>query len=285
MTKSKPDISMEEISGYRLRVAHWTAPKGSTKRPLLFFNGIGANLELALGLGDMMPGREILTFDMPGVGGSDPALLPYLPWQMARVARLLCDRRGWSELDVMGVSWGGAMAQQFAFQYRKRVQRLILCATTAGITMVPGNPEAMVKMRDPRRYNDPAYMRENFSTLYGDDDQEGANSHAMKLKAPHPRGYMYQLLAMVGWSSLPFIRFLKMPTLILMGDRDRIVPLANGHILNICLPNSTLNVIEGGGHLFLVTKSAETLPLINGFLEEQDFPDLEDISEGEVSAA
>ena len=151
--------------------------------------------------------------------------------------------------------------------------------------MVPGHPEAILKMRDPRRYTDPDYMRANFSTLYGDDDKEGANSHAMKLKPPHPRGYTYQLLAMAGWSSLPFIRFLKMPTLVVMGDRDRIVPLANGHILNTCLPNSHLHVIEGSGHLFLVTKSDETVPVITDFLDTIDLSEMEIVSEGGASAA
>ena len=101
MTTRAPDITMEDVSSYRLRVAHWPAEQRTGKRPLLFFNGIGANLELALGLGDMMPDREILTFDMPGVGESEPATLPYLPWQMARVARILADRHGWDDLDVI----------------------------------------------------------------------------------------------------------------------------------------------------------------------------------------
>ena len=285
MTSRKPDITMEDVGGYRLRVAYWTAEKDTGKLPLIFFNGIGANLELAFGLGDMMPDRDILTFDMPGIGKSEPPILPYFPWQMGRVARTLCDRRGWEDMDVMGVSWGGAMAQQFAIQHRKHVKHLILCATTAGITMIPGHPEAIIKMRDPRRYTDPAYMRANFQTLYGDDDAEGADSHAMGLEPPHPRGYTYQLLAMAGWSSLPFIRFLRMPTLVMMGDRDRIVPLANGHILNTCLPNSHLHVVKDGGHLFLVTKAAETLPVIIDFLDELDLPDVEIVSEGGVSAA
>lgn len=266
----QPKITMEAVGGYQLRTAYWQAERPLGKRPLLFFNGIGANLELAFGLGELIPDRDILTFDMPGIGGSEPPTFPYLPWQMARVARILCDRYGFGDMDVMGVSWGGAMAQQYAIQYRKRVKRLILCATTAGITMVPGNPTALLKMRDTRRYSDPDYMRENFQVLYGDDDSEGANSHAMHLRAPHPRGYLYQMLAMIGWSSLPFIRFLRMPTLVMMGDRDRIVPLANGHILNTGLPNSHLHVVKNGGHLFLVTKADETLPVITEFLDELD---------------
>lgn len=285
--KNIPKISTEAVSGYELRVAHWSGLTRTDKRPLLFFNGIGANLELASGLGELITDREILTFDMPGIGESKPPVFPYLPWQMARVARILCDRFGFGDMDVMGVSWGGAMAQQFAFQYRKRVKRLVLAATTAGITMVPGRFEALVKMRDTRRYSDPDYMRENFSTLYGDDDAEGASSHAMALRAPHPRGYMYQMLAMASWTSLPFIRFLKMPTLVMMGDRDRIVPLANGHILNKALPNSVLHIVEGGGHLFLVTKGEETVGVISEFLDELDISAEvnRDMAEGEFAPA
>ena len=59
-----------------------------------------------------------------------------------------------------------------------------------------------------------------------------------------------------------------MPTLILAGDRDAIVPLANGHILNFALPNSRLHVVEDGGHLFLVTQAEETVREIVGFLDE-----------------
>ena len=283
----QPQITMELVSGYELRTAYWQPEQPSDKRPLLFFNGIGANLELALGLGELITDREILTFDMPGIGKSKPALFPYLPWQMARVARILCDRFGFSDIDVMGVSWGGAMAQQFAFQYRKRVKRLVLAATTAGITMIPGRFDALIKMRDTRRYSDPDYMRENFSTLYGDDDAEGAGSHAMALKAPHPRGYIYQMLAMASWTSLPFIRFLKMPTLVMMGDRDRIVPIANGHILNKALPNSALHVVKGGGHLFLVTKGKESVDVIIDFLDELDMPETaaQDIGDADIATA
>ncbi|MEL7454638.1 MAG: alpha/beta hydrolase, partial [Pseudomonadota bacterium] len=93
-------------------------------------------------------------------------------------------------------------------------------------------------------------------------------------------GYLYQMFAMLGWSSLPFIRFLRMPTLVIMGNKDRIVPLINGKILNAGLPNSTLHVVEGGGHLFLVTKADETLPVIIDFLDElEDLVDVQNVSD------
>lgn len=263
-----PEINMETVGAYTLRVGYWPAERASNKRPLLFFNGIGANMELAFGLGEWIRDREIITFDMPGVGESEPARFPYRPWMMARAARQLCDRYGMGDVDVMGVSWGGAMAQQYAFQYRNSVGKLILCATTAGMTMVPGKISAISKMADARRYTDPDYMRENFQRLYGEAADEGAGQHIENLKPPAPMGYVYQLMAFLGWSSLPFIRFLRMPTLVMAGDRDAIVPLANAHILNFALPNARLHVVEDGGHLFLVTQAEETVSEVVDFLDE-----------------
>ena len=201
-------------------------------------------------------------------------------------ARLL-DALGVGEVDVAGVSWGGAMAQQFAFQYRTRVKKLILCATTAGMTMVPGKIASISKMRDPRRYTDPNFMRDNFATLYGDELEEGGGvNHVSSLRPPDPIGYAFQLVAFLGWSSLPFIRFLKMPTLVMAGDRDQIVPMANARILHLALPNSRLKVIEDGGHLFLVTKAAATLPAIVDFLDEPvDLKSAQDASSEGYAAA
>jgi pimeloyl-ACP methyl ester carboxylesterase len=95
---------------------------------------------------------------------------------------------------------------------------------------------------------------------------EKSGEHIDNLLPPEPRGYFYQLLAFIGWSSLPFIRFLKMPSLVIMGDEDTIVPVANGHILRMGLPNSRLHIVEGGGHLFLVTRAEETAGIIRDFL-------------------
>ncbi|MEL7547786.1 MAG: alpha/beta fold hydrolase [Pseudomonadota bacterium] len=272
MTSSKakrmPNFDVCDVGAARLRTAHWPAPKGSENLPLLFFNGIGANIELALSLGDMFPDREVITFDVPGVGESEVTAWPYRPWMLARWTRQLLDQYGIDAVDVMGVSWGGAMAQQYAVQYRNRVGKLILCATTPGMTMVPGRPAAIIKMADARRYIDPEFMRTNFATLYGEMADDGAGQHVDNLKAPDPKGYMYQIMAFFGWSSLPFIRFLRMPSLVIMGDNDAIVPVINGKILATGLPNSRLHVMEGAGHLFIVTRMEETKAIISEFLNE-----------------
>ena len=110
--------------------------------PLLLINGIGANLELfdpfieALNnVGEQKIGT--IRFDVPGIGGSP---LPRYPLRFKGLARLISemlDVLGHQEVDVLGISWGGALAQQFAHQYPLRCRRLILVSTSSGGISVP----------------------------------------------------------------------------------------------------------------------------------------------------
>lgn len=267
-----PEFTIQEVDGRTLRVARWRAlPAAAHARPLLFFNGIGANIELMAPLADYLDGREIITFDMPGIGDSPEPMWPYRLWMMARIADRIVDDFGHNIIDVMGVSWGGAMAQQFALQYSSRVGQLVLCATTAGMVMVPGKLSALSKMIDPRRYVDPEFMLKNFQTLYG-GDMNGAGGHASRISPPSMMGYFHQIIAAAGWTSAPFLPFLTTPTLIIMGDDDNIVRPINGTILQALMPNATLEMIKGGGHLFLVNQASETAGLINAFLDQNLAP-------------
>lgn len=276
MTASKDEpmtatIEMMEAGGRTLRVAHWRLGEASEHPPILFFNGIGANIEAVAPLAEMLAERPFVMFDMPGTGESPDPTLPYNPFTMSWTANLILDQLGLGEVDVMGVSWGGAMAQHFALQYPKRTRRLVLVATTAGMLMVPGNPAALTKMANPRRYIDPKFMNEHFQTLYGGVDPDGQahqkDSHIGRLKPPSPRGYFYQLLAMIGWTSLPALPFMSKEVLVMMGDDDQIVPLINGRILASAIRNAQLEVIEGGGHLFLLTHADESVARLRTFLD------------------
>jgi poly(3-hydroxyalkanoate) depolymerase len=267
MTKSRaPTFSMETVDGRTLRVAVWRASKATAKLPILFFNGIGANIEAMAPMAELLDDRDFITFDMPGIGGSPDPVVPYNAILMARIAALLLDRFDMPLVDVMGVSWGGAMAQQFALQNTARTNKLILVATSAGMLMVPGNPASLVKMADPRRYIDPEFMAKHFKTLYG--GMVGNKSeHIGRITPPSKTGYFYQLMAMMGWTSAPFLPFMKTETLIMMGDDDQIVPLANGKFLNFLIPNSELFVVKNGGHLFLLSHVEESIAKIRAFLD------------------
>ncbi len=274
MTASKDEpmtceIGIEKVGGRSLRVARWRLDKPSEHPPILFFNGIGANIEAVAPLAEALTDRGFIMFDMPGTGESPDPVLPYNPYTMSWIAKKLLKRYGIEQVDVMGVSWGGAMAQHFALQHPGITRRLVLVATTAGMLMVPGNPAAFTKMANPRRYVDASYMNEHFAALYGGalKDPDSKSDHIGRLKPPSPRGYVYQLIAMLGWTSIPALPFLTKETLIMMGEDDQIVPLANGKILNTMIPNSRLEVFDGGGHLFLLTHADESIAMLRDFLD------------------
>jgi len=265
-------IEMIEAGGRTLRVAHWRLDQPSDHPPILFFNGIGANIEAVSPLAERMTDRGFVMFDMPGTGESPDPSVPYNPFTISWTATRILDRLGLDEVDVMGISWGGAIAQHFALQHPKRTRRVVLVATTAGMLMIPGKPAALGKMVDPRRYTDPEFMNEHFMALYGGMTKRAGSKadHIGRLKPPSPRGYVFQLLAMLGWTSLPALPFLSKEVLIMMGADDSIVPPINGKILAAAIRNSRLEVFDGGGHLFLLTHADESVACLREFLDAPD---------------
>jgi poly(3-hydroxyalkanoate) depolymerase len=240
----------------------------STRPPLLLFNGIGANWQLAEPFLDALTDTTAIIFDLPGIGGSPLPALPYRPSGIARLSAGLVAELGYDSVDVGGVSWGGGMAQQFAHQYPNICRRLVLAATSPGAIMVPGNPRSVLKLATPRRYWDKDYMRRSAPDIYGGafkEDPSLIGRHADAMSGARGLGYLYQLLAMVGWSSLPWLWTLRQPTLIIMGRDDPIVPVINGRILAHLIPNARLEIIDDG-HLFMVTRPQETAERIEKFL-------------------
>jgi len=262
------DVQMIEVGGQQLQVAIKRGPKG--RPPLLMFNGIGANWELAKPFLTALKQTEAIIFDIPGVGGSPLPSLPYRPSTLARLAMGLVEKLGHEQVDVAGVSWGGALAQQFAHQYDKACRKLVLAATSPGTIMVPGRPSVLWKLATPRRYFDKGFMREIASNIYGGDfrkDPQLIVKYAQAMSGANGLGCFYQLLAMTGWTSLPWLWSLKQPTLVLAGTDDPIVPLVNGRILARLIPNARLETIDDG-HLFMVTRPDETAATIEAFLAE-----------------
>jgi poly(3-hydroxyalkanoate) depolymerase len=254
------------IDGQPLQVAiRYGVSKGP---PLLLFNGIGANWELARPFLEALTSTTAIIFDVPGVGGSPRLLRPYRPSTLARLAADLAAELGYQQIDVAGVSWGGAIAQQFAHQYPKLCRRLVLAATSPGAIMVPASPSVLWKMVTPRRYTDKDYMRRVAPEIYGGafrKDSSLIGTHAAAMHGTGHMGYLYQLIATVGWTSLPWLWSLPQPVLILMGSDDPLVPEINGRMLARLIPNAELRTIDDG-HLFMVTRPRETAALIEAFL-------------------
>jgi poly(3-hydroxyalkanoate) depolymerase len=259
-------ISLHDVGGQTLRVGIRRGDKA--RRPLLFFNGIGASIEMIAPFLDALEGPEAIVFDVPGVGGSPAPRLPYRPSKMARLSARLLDQLGHAEVDVMGVSWGGALAQQFAFQQSARCRRLVLAATSPGHLMVPGKPSVLLKMATPRRYKDPGYLKKVAGDLYGGalrTSPELVSKHLRHVRWSSDYGYYLQLAAGIGWSSLPWLPFLSQPTLVMAGSDDPIVPAVNGRILAKLIPDARFVTIDDG-HLFLLTSAKKSARVISDFL-------------------
>lgn len=242
--------------------------------PLLLMNGIGASLEVLQPFVDALsPRRTVIRFDVPGVGGSPPPVVPYNLATFAPVVTGMLDRLGYGgAVDVLGLSWGGGLAQHFAVQHRRRCRRLVLAATGTGTLMVPAHPRVLGRMLTPRRHRDPEYARRIAGEIYGGSvraqpERAARALHAATRLGPR-RGYYFQLAASTGWSSLPFLQLIRQPTLVLAGDDDPIVPVVNARIMARLLPRARLHVY-GGGHIALVTEAAELAPVVEGFLDGQ----------------
>ena len=207
---------------------------------------------------------------MPGIGGSPAPVIPYHLAASAPLLSGLLDQLGYQRADVLGISWGGGLAQQFALSRPDQVRRLVLVATGPGALMVPGDPRALMRMLTPRRHRDPGYAARIAGELYGGSvrkDPALARDllHATTRLGP-ARGYYYQLISSIGWTSLPRLPKLRPPTLILAGDDDPIIPLVNARIMHRLIPRSELHIYHGG-HLELVADADRIAPVVEAFLD------------------
>ena len=236
----RPAISTEHVYGLSLRVARWR--EGTAGTPLLFLNGIGADIAAAAPLLAQIHGREVWTLDMPGVGGSPDALLPYGAPTIAAVVMEIADRLGHKSIDLAGFSWGGALAQQIAIQFPGRIRRLALMATTP----VMGAPGI------------------GWAAMFDDD----MLASGLKIQTATPLGIAYQTAAMAGWTSLGLLSGLKnLPTLVLMGERDGVMPACFGEMLADQIDGAVLELVPGS-HLFPFTHAAAISVRISAFLDQ-----------------
>ena len=267
------EVRTVAVGGQLLRVSIRPGPNdpgGEPRVPLLLINGIGASLELLEPfVARLDPAVEVIRFDPPGVGGSP---LPPRPYRFSGLCRLIAGmltELGHDRVDVLGISWGGGVAQHFAMFQRARCRRLVLAATATGMLMAPARPSVLRHMMTPHRYLDRGYLHKVAGDIYGglariDTAEIVAMMHDGNRVGPS-RGYLYQLAAAAGWTSVPFLPMLRQPTLILAGNDDPIIPLANARLMHRLIRDSRLHVYHGG-HLSLVTEAAELAPVVDGFL-------------------
>jgi poly(3-hydroxyalkanoate) depolymerase len=241
--------------------------------PLLLIAGIGGNVAMWQPFVRALDGVQTIRFDLPGSGSSSTSLRLRSMAGLARLVEGLLDELGYERVDVLGVSLGGALAQQIAHQAPDRVRRLVLAATGCGWGSLPGRPLALGVLATPLRYYSKTYFGLTAPVLMGGEkwkDHEWAREHAAARLARPPNlvGYYLQGMAAATWTSLPWLHKLPQRTLVLSGDDDPIVPAVNGAFLARRIPHARYHVVRGGGHLFAIDTPEEIAPLVMEFLQE-----------------
>jgi pimeloyl-ACP methyl ester carboxylesterase len=236
--------------------------------PLLLIGGVWSQAPVFDPLLPLLDGFRTIAFDPPGVGDTDLPGLPYGIRRLARFATEVLDAVGVDRAHVLGVSLGGAVAQELARRCPERVDRLVLVSTGPGVVAVPGRPDVLVRFGRPTAYRDVAALEHSAGAIFGGRLRDRPELvRTLHLRPPAGRrAWLYRLSAMTGWSSLPWLHRLDTPTLVVHGDDDPIVPLVNARLLACRIPGARLAVVEGGGHLLLLDSAPDVVPLVTGFL-------------------
>jgi poly(3-hydroxyalkanoate) depolymerase len=241
--------------------------------PLLLLTGLGANIEMWQPFQRLLRGREVIAVDAPGTGLSERPRYPMRMRGLAGVVAALLDELEVSRSDVLGCSFGGLLALELAYRSPAKVRRLVLCATAQGLPVIPPNPLPALLLMTPARYYHPRLLELMIPRIAGGrtrrDGAELQTQAAARLsRPPQMLGYAYQLYAASGWTSVPWLWRVRQPALIIAGDDDPIIPLANARIMTRLMPAARLRVVEGGGHLFLIDEPESVIADIQAFLED-----------------
>jgi poly(3-hydroxyoctanoate) depolymerase len=255
-----------EAGGFRLRVM-----RTGEGPPVLFIMGLGGAIETWEPLRRQLGGWELILVDHPGMGLSS---VPVFPIPMRALAQLyvdLLDRLGYDQVDVIGYSFGGAVAQQMAHQQPRRAVRLVLMATACGWGGIPGTPAALAAAGMPLRLYSPAFRQLLAPYLYaGRVGRRPAllheELHTNGTRRASLRGVAFQIAAYSAWSSLPWLHTVRHPALVMGGEEDPLAPAENSRIIAARMPNARLHIVRGGGHLFPFDSARETGSVIRSFL-------------------
>jgi 3-oxoadipate enol-lactonase len=267
-----PFIKVRDIRMYY--EIHGTGPR------LLFINGTGGDLRRKPNIFEspLIEQFETLAHDQRGLGQTDRPDVPYTMEDYAMDVDALLEAVGWESCNVLGVSFGGMVAQEFALRYPHRVQRLVLACTSSGgaggdsyplhkFGDLPPRERALRVMPLSDTRLDAAWQAANQKQLQEMVEQtlEGA---AVGADEPGRKvGAHRQLEARKGHNVYDRLPALKMPVFICGGRYDGIAPVANLEAIRRQIPHAHLELFDGG-HLF-VRQDARAFERIAGFLNDE----------------
>jgi len=213
-----------------------------------------------------------IALDNRGIGQSDvpPGVYPIA--QMASDAAAVLDAARVPSAHVYGVSMGGMITQEFALQYPQRVRSLILgCTNAGGPHIVRAEPHVLEILT--RQGMTPEQATEAMIPFIYDAATPRARideDMAIRMKwYPTPQGYLGQLQGILQWEAYSRIAQITAPTLIIHGETDQLIPVANAHLLAERIAGAKLALIPRASHIFETDQPGVAIRLITEFLAAQ----------------
>jgi len=206
---------------------------------------------------------RVVAFDNRGAGRSDKPDIPYTMEMMAGDIAGLLDAIGIDVAHVYGVSMGGMIAQEFALRYPDRVTSLILgCTNFGGTHQIIPDAEAMTLLFDLERMKQltpeerarqmlPFVCSQEFIDNNPDIIERFVTIVAEYVTPIH--GYQRQGEAIMRHDTYNRLPQIKAPTLVIVGDADRLAPVENSRLLASRIPDAELVILENTGHGFMET--------------------------------
>jgi len=219
---------------------------------------------------------RVITFDNRGVGRSRARLHNYTTEAMADDAAAVLDAAGVTRAHVYGFSLGGMVAQQLALRHPRRVRSLVLGATHAGgRRAVPAEPEVLsfFRRRPGLRHEEAAWesVQHNYGPRCRDEHPEriAADVEWRLGQRFNAHAYRAQIFAAALHNCYGRLDRIRVPTLVVHGALDRVIPVANAHLMADRLPDCRLSLLEDSGHLY-ATEEPEVDHAIGDFFDGCD---------------
>ncbi len=242
--------------------------------PVLLIMGLGYTLDMWYRTAPVLSQHyRTISFDNRGVGRSDVPPGPYSVSAMAADAAAVMDSAGVERAHVFGISMGGMIAQEFALQYPERVRSLILgCTSHGGPEAVLADAEVVTTLMARGTMSVEEGVRAMVPFIYDPATPRERVEEDLAIRRrtfPTAAGYFAQVQGIFAFESRSRLSQLKVPTLVVHGESDRLVPPENGRRMVRLISGARLVMLPRASHIFPTDQPDAAHQAILRFLSEQ----------------